>query len=166
MKLLEKSFRLLSELCIFLLNLISPKISKANKVSVSFRSCVFSYALKQMNFLICFTIVSVSFRSCVFSYKIKKDGNQNENQKFPSPFGVVYFLIKTPAYKHEYDEHMGFRLLSELCIFLCLSANTVVASSNLVSVSFRSCVFSYPILLNVFYCNVFRAYFRDILVKN
>ena len=118
MKLLEKSFRLLSELCIFLLNLISPKISKANKVSVSFRSCVFSYALKQMNFLICFTIVSVSFRSCVFSYlTMKKSTSMKIQHKFPSPFGVVYFLIKLKRTVIKM-KIKSFRLLSELCIFL------------------------------------------------
>ena len=90
--------------------------------------------------------VSVSFRSCVFSYWTQ-DSYTNVGpgaSKFPSPFGVVSFLIRVKNLHEEIFETLEFPspfgVMSFLIYKRLLFVNAVAYS---VSVSFRSCVFSY-----------------------
>ena len=120
-EMLRRGFRLLSELCLFLFtDELSCNTKSKPRVSVSFRSCVFSYLQKRSNKRHQrLRQVSVSFRSCVFSYNL-----------------ISNCLKKIPL-------STSFRLLSELCLFLFTEKILQSQFSTHVSVSFRSCVFSY-----------------------
>ena len=67
--------------------------------------------------------------------------NTEIDSKFPSPFGVVYFLIK--ADEIELEQILEFPSPFGVVYFLILLKLMTNKQIKYVSVSFRSCVFSY-----------------------
>ena len=63
---------------------------------------------------------------------------------FPSPFGVLSFLIMKIIFYYKKKKLLGFRLLSEFSHFLCnLQQHYQSTLTVIVSVSFRSSLISY-----------------------
>ena len=111
--------------------------------------------------------VSVSFRSCMFSYPLVKIGIVEIGNGFRLLSELYVFLFISVGETKEGKAFQGFRLLSELYVFLLgLISPGVRLLLGSVSVSFRSCMFSYSMHLKLFYYNVFRPHFREILIKN
>ena len=86
---------------------------------------------------------------CVFLFEFRKKSKVSAKDiMFPSPFGVVCFLMKWKTISIYSSRAIGFRLLSELCVFLSINdafCYLLWGKDSKVSVSFRSCVFSYII---------------------
>ena len=122
-------------------------------VSVSFRSSLISYKIWR-TYLYWFRLVSVSFRSSLISYEIDINGlnKVKELMKFPSPFGVLSFLIHKRITSYKNQTSFSFRLLSEFSHFLSICTCNITSTPNdtKVSVSFRSSLISYRII--TYYC--------------
>ena len=64
-----------------------------DRISVSYRSYILSY-VKVMKLKICLIKkISVSYRSYILSYYICMEDGDFYHQEFPSPIGVIFFLI-------------------------------------------------------------------------
>ena len=87
------------------------------KVSVSYRSYILSY----QHSLVLYLMKDMGFRllSELYSFLLESTGMDNLEvaRAFPSPIGVIFFLIGYTLKDTQYST--SFRLLSELYSFLC-----------------------------------------------
>ena len=117
---LQTSFRLLSDLCLLLFYPCTCWNERGRYIKFPSPFGVMPFLILELLTLLYSlqALVSVSFRSYVFSYSSCIFITANPCLKFPSPFGVVSFLISFVAKINDEKIILGFRLLSELCLFL------------------------------------------------